>query len=925
MKGTLVFLLAAGAMFAADFNTGQAARLIIGQPQFTRQDDGASATLLGGISGLAYANDTLFVADANRVGSTPVNNRVLIFQNLSQQLPAPTDQLFYTQRCPVCVGQANVVLGQPDFTSTTPVPDLTNTVTPSRTGMRTPTAVATDGQHLVVADTDNNRVLIWNSIPTSNNAAPDVVVGQPNFTSAALPSGNVPTASSMRGPQGVWIQNGKLYVADTQNHRVLIYNSIPTSNGAAADVVLGQPNFTTFVEPDISQAKVNAQPNNLLNPVSVTSDGIRLYVSDLGHNRVLVWNTIPTANQAPADLAIGQPDLNSSISNNSFSTDSSGNRSKVLCDATGTDSDGKPTFPDRCNSTLSFPRYALSDGSRLFIADGGNDRVLVFNHVPTQSGEAADYVIGQLGGLINQASDAADSLRSPMSLAWNGTNLFVSDCYNRRVAIYSPADHKIPYTGVRNAASFEIYAVGSVAFTGTAKENETVTVTINGTDYKYTEKSGDDINAVVNGLVALINAGAGDPNAFATPNTVVGGIILTARAAGSDGNNVSIAVTTSANSTITATTSGSTLQGGQDAAQIAPGTVVSVIGDGLADDTASAPADAQALPTELAGAQVYFDGVAAPLFFVSPKQINAQIPYEFLDTTSINAYVRVKHKDGSVSVSTPVAVTMVPQNPGIFTQGGESDPRPGVVLHGSSNATGTVSVDGSVKAGDVGTVKIEDRSYTYTVVDGDTLATIRDHLIDAINQDPKVEAYAAGVFTRIRLRARQPGPDGNGITYSASTNDGSQVILTATGSALCCANTAGAPVTESNPAVPGETILVYATGLGLPNPKDEVNTGTVYEGSDNQPTESVSSLAGAKTANVLFAGLKKGTIGTWEVQLELNSDLPTNPFTQLTIAQSTFVSNIITFPLFNPNPPSETSTTPTARSTPKFMRGSSRE
>jgi len=44
----------------------------------------------------------------------------------------------------------------------------------------------------------------------------------------------------MRGPQGVWIQNGKLFVADTQNNRVLIFNQIPTKNGVAADVVVGE-------------------------------------------------------------------------------------------------------------------------------------------------------------------------------------------------------------------------------------------------------------------------------------------------------------------------------------------------------------------------------------------------------------------------------------------------------------------------------------------------------------------------------------------------------------------------------------------------------------------------------------------------------------------------------------------------------------
>jgi hypothetical protein len=128
------------------------------------------------------------------------------------------------------------------------------------------------------------------------------------------------------------------------------------------------------------------------------------------------------------------------------------------------------------------------------------------------------------------------------------------------------------------------------------------------------------------------------------------------------------------------------------------------------------------------------------------------------------------------------------------------------------------------------------------------------------------------------------------------------VIISATGSALCCANVAGAPVTDENPAVPGETLIVYATGLGLPDPTDEVRTGEVYTGGANKPREFVSSLAGGKTANVLYAGLQPGTVGVWEVHLELNSDLPTDPVTQATIAQDVFVSNIFTFPLVNPNP-----------------------
>jgi len=97
----------------------------------------------------------------------------------------------------------------------------------------------------------------------------------------------------MRGPQGVWIQNGKLFVADTQNNRVLIFNQIPTANGAAADLVVGQPNLTSAIQPDLTQQQAGTNASSLLNPVSATSDGTRLYIADLGNNRVLIYDKIP--------------------------------------------------------------------------------------------------------------------------------------------------------------------------------------------------------------------------------------------------------------------------------------------------------------------------------------------------------------------------------------------------------------------------------------------------------------------------------------------------------------------------------------------------------------------------------------------------------------------------------------------------------
>jgi uncharacterized protein (TIGR03437 family) len=901
MKCISVLLACAAALSAQtpDFITGQAARLVIGQQNFTAQDPNSSDIVIGGASGLAFAGDTLFVADSNRVGATPNNHRVLLYKGASSMFPSPTATLPLSSKCPACVGQATLVLGQPNFTTNT------ESLAANASSLRLPTAVASDGVRLVVADTNHNRLLIWLRIPTINNQPADVVVGQPDFNTLNLPPAT-PTDKTLRGPQGVWIQDGRLFVADTQNNRVVIYNRIPTTNGAAADLVLGAPNFTTFVEPDLTQQKTTASATTMLNPVSVTSDGTRLFVTDLGFNRVLVWNTIPTANTAPADFALGQPDLAGAIANNAFTVDADGVQTAVLCtESNGTDDNDKPTYPGSCNATLNFPRFALSDGQRLFIADGGNDRVLVYKTIPTASGASADSVIGQIGGAVNQSSDAADSLRGPLSLAWDGVNLYVSDAFNRRITVYSMGQTTIPYQGVRNAASFAIYSTGSVSLGGTIQANDVVTVTINEVEYAYTVTSSNTLEEVTQALADAINNsndGAGNPYLFATADTVNFAVRLKAREPGPDGNNIyySVAVTPTSTATVLAVASGANLTGGADAAKVAAGTIVSLIGTNLSAGTVSADLNQRELPRELGGTRVYFNGVESPLLFVSPTQINAQVPWEALDSTSINAFVR-SEIGGRVIVTTPVAVSIVPANPGIFTSGGDEERA--VMYHGSSQATAIVSVDGSVIAGDIATITIETRTYTYTIVEGDTLDTVRDALVLLINQDPKVSAEASGIFDRILLRARIDGPEGNGIAISGSTNSSGSIIVTAFSPTLCCANVEGSVVTDENPAIPGEVLVIYATGLGLQKVtdanKDLVRTGVQFpkNGPVTEPASFVSSLAGGKTADVFTATFLPGTVGTYKVILHLNSDLPTDSRTGLTISQDAFTSNVARFPV----------------------------
>lgn len=915
LKYCALFSLCAGLGLSADFITGQAARLVIGQQTFTSQLSGASSTLIGAIGGLAYANNTLFVTDANRLGLQPINNRVLMFSNVAN-FPKPTDALPpFSSRCPVCVGAATNVLGQTDFGG----------IQSGRTAvsMNLPLGVASDGVHVAVADTANNRVLIWNTPPTTPGQPADLVLGQPDFTTIQPVT---PTSSSLRAPQGVWFQGNQFFVADTQNNRVMIWNSIPTKNNQAADLVLGQPNFNTVPQFDQTKTSLASTSTSMLSPTSVTSDGVHLFVSDLGYSRVLIWNSIPTHNTQAADVEVGQKDMITAIPDDNTEQ----------CASTGVDSNNNPTYPLICAKTMSLPRFAISDGTRLFVADAGNDRVLIFNSIPTQNGIAADVILGQPDefsqsvtssntsfGLTDQTTSAANVTPSPTSLAWDGTNLYVADPTNFRVLVFTPAVPAIQTTGVVNAFSLKTFAQGSISLSGTINPGDTVTLTINGTDYVYTIVSGDTFDTILTAFGKKINGannGAGDPNVVAQPQLGLQFIIFVARAGGVDGNKITLASKVSDAAQITATVNNPNLFGGGSVSNVAPGSIISIFGTNIAPVAAQAPSNAP-LPLDLGGVQVYIDGIRVPLLMTAPgangnpDQINAQVPFELVDTNSSNLFVRVTHPDGTVTVTDAVGIPIVQDNPGIMarTDNGVVDPRPAFAYHGSSFATGTITVTGGVNAGDTATVEIEDRIYNYVVQGADTLSSIRDALVYLINSNPqeKVSASAASAYISIRLQAKVPGPQGNGIAISATSTGPTSaasvgVVLTATAATLCCANVAGSPITVDNPALPGETVYIFATGLGLVNPNEARNAiqdGIPYNGPVvNDPQSPVAAIAGGSSATVISAGLLVGQVGIYKVVLELNQSIVTNPLAQVSISQNAFTSNIVTIAVYNPVP-----------------------
>ena len=346
-------------------SNNQPADVVVGQPDMNSGRSGTSSTQLNRPNDVYSDGTRLYIADRN-------NHRVLIYNSIPSENGTAAD---------VVIGQANMDEGQSGLAA-----DKLNQ----------PTAVFAQDGKLFISDRDNHRVLIFNATPTFNGASADVVIGQQDMTSNTLGT----NASQIYYPYGIWIENGQLFLADFMNNRVLIYNNIPTSNGTSADVVIGQVNMDTN-DNDIAADRMHR-------PSEVYSDGTRLFIADSYNHRVLIYNTIPYANGASADIVIGQNDLNTN--NNT-------------------------TGPD----ALDYPFAICGYQSKIFISDCNNNRILIYNSIPSVNGASANVVIGQTDFYDNGANTTdATTLANPQCIAFDDDNrIYIADSGNRRLLIFN--------------------------------------------------------------------------------------------------------------------------------------------------------------------------------------------------------------------------------------------------------------------------------------------------------------------------------------------------------------------------------------------------------------------------------------------------------------------------------------------------------
>ena len=360
-----------------DYRNGQAAFQVIGQNNFTSNAPGTTDATFDAPEGISIDPTTgkVFVAEYN-------NNRILRFASKTAFLNGDA---------------AEAVLGQIDF--------ISNTEGIAQDKLDGPTNIQIDQNgRLWVLDYFNNRVLRFDNASTlANGANADGVLGQADFITKTEGT----TAATMRSPISLFMEtDGTLWVGDGSNKRALRFDAAAAkANGANADGVLGQPDFTSsLIGGTISTS------SNVLGVVVIQGS---LYLGSGGDNRIMIWNDAKNkADGADADRVLGQTD---------FIT----------------------TTYTLSASSINFP-FALStdqDGN-LYVSDTGVPRVLIFMDAESKAnGANADYVLGQpdflSSGSFTSQTRIRGSIQAVVFTEGNQSYLALAEYNSNRITIWT--------------------------------------------------------------------------------------------------------------------------------------------------------------------------------------------------------------------------------------------------------------------------------------------------------------------------------------------------------------------------------------------------------------------------------------------------------------------------------------------------------
>ncbi|MBI4369656.1 MAG: hypothetical protein HY547_05440 [Elusimicrobia bacterium] len=336
-----------------------------------------------------------------------------------------------------------------------------------------PMGVASDDRRLLLADTYNNRVLVWNKLPRGN-VPPDLVLGQKDFHGNDSGEGR----DQMNWPVSVATDGERIVVADTENHRVLIWKHWPEKNAAPADLVMQGATPWSVLQPSKTR---------FVWPWGVWTDGKKLIVVSTRGGWILIWNDFPTSENMAADIILTGLGTPRQITSDGRSLIVGDHNAKPGLHASGSwfwkkfpaHDDDKPDFfmQDTHGGTwfrgqflkdgrlallansLNFwnslpenehsrPHFAIHGfewrggdhvtvaeaGGMLYICAGNRNQVLVYRSLPDSPEDYPDFAIGSPD--IQTDTLQTNFIMSNPVPASNGVSLFVASDFDRKFYVW---------------------------------------------------------------------------------------------------------------------------------------------------------------------------------------------------------------------------------------------------------------------------------------------------------------------------------------------------------------------------------------------------------------------------------------------------------------------------------------------------------
>jgi DNA-binding beta-propeller fold protein YncE len=334
---------------------------------------------------------------------------------------------------------------------------------------------------LFVADQYNNRVLKYDLDSENRIASRDatVIFGQPDNYTVKLWD---PGQNTLKDPFGLAYDDvdKRLFIGDGWNNRVMVFDAHPDrlkESMPDAIAVIGQPTYDKVLPGAVARNRVNFKmahpdlrtiggggPASLA--MAVDTKNKRLFLSDGGNNRVLVFDTKPGALKPGVDAigVIGQDDFTSTTAlvlgrSAPMGGEEGGELEGGGRNALDAVDEAAQKDPVRQRSGFSTPGGIAYDAERerLFVVDGNNARVLIFDVTPSkfQNGMQAIGVIGQkdfstkenikLATMKVDVEVGRRRLNTPSSLAYDPVKnwLYVGDRGNERTLVFDVAPERL--------------------------------------------------------------------------------------------------------------------------------------------------------------------------------------------------------------------------------------------------------------------------------------------------------------------------------------------------------------------------------------------------------------------------------------------------------------------------------------------------